>query len=96
MMGLKRLVAVPLLAGAISVGATACQPTVQDGLVNVRIGDVTVLQDVNVSVAADVVAQICGVSVSAAVGIISAIDQDSEPVTFCRLANEFPVVVEQN
>jgi hypothetical protein len=41
MMGLKRLVAVPMLAGAIAVGATACEPTVQDGLVNVRIGDVT-------------------------------------------------------
>ena len=93
---LRRLVAVPMLAGAIAVGATACEPTIQDGLVNVRIGDVTILQDVNVAVAADVVAQICGVSVNAAVTLISAVDQDSQPVTFCRLANEFPVVVEQN
>ena len=93
---LRRFLAVPLLAGAIAVGATACEPTVQDGLVNVRIGDVTILEDVNVNVAANVVAQICGVSVDAAVGVISAIDQDSKTVTFCRLANEFPVIVEQN
>jgi hypothetical protein len=96
MMGLKRLVAVPMLAGAIAVGATACEPTVQDGLVNVRIGDVTILEDVNINVAANVVAQICGVTVNAAVAVIGAIDQDGDPVTFCRLANEFPVVVEQN
>jgi hypothetical protein len=93
---LRRLVGVPLLAGAIAMGATACEPTVQDGLVNVRIGDVTILEDVNVNVAANVVAQVCGISVNAAVALIGAIDQDSEPVTFCRLANEFPVVVEQN
>ena len=93
---LRRLVAVPMLAGAIAVGATACEPTVQDGLVNVRIGDVTILEDVNVNVAANVVAQICGISVTAAVAVISGIDQDSVPVTFCRLANEFPVTVEQN
>jgi hypothetical protein len=96
MMGLKRLVAVPLLAGAIGVGATACQPTVQDGLVNVAIGDVTILQDVNVNVAANVVAQICGISVPAAVAVIGAIDQDSQPVTFCRLDNTYPVKVIQN
>ena len=95
-MGLRRLVAVPLLAGAIGFGATACEPTIQDGLVNVDIGDVTVLQDVNVAVAADVVAQICGVSVNAAVAVISALDQDSQPVTFCRLANTYPVKVVQN
>ena len=95
-MGLRRLVAVPMLAGAIGVGATACQPTIQDGLVNVNIGDVTVLQDVNVAVAADVVAQICGVSLNAAVAVISAVDEDSQPATFCRLANTFPVAVAQN
>jgi hypothetical protein len=93
---LRRLVAVPMLAGAIAAGATACEPTVQDGLVNVRIGDVTILEDVNVNVAANVVAEVCGVTVNVAAAVIGVIDQDGDPFTFCTLANEFPVVVEQN
>ena len=92
---IRKMFLAPLLAGALAIG-TACEPTVQDGLVNVRIGDVTILEDVNVNVAANVVAQICGVTVNAAVAVIGAIDQDGDPVTFCRLANEFPVIVEQN
>jgi hypothetical protein len=92
---LRKMLLAPVLAGALAVG-TACEPTVQDGLVNVRIGDVTILEDVNVNVAANVVAQICGISLPVAVAVIGGIDQDSEPATFCRLANEFPVIVEQN
>jgi len=96
-MSVKTMVLAPLLAGALAFG-TACEPptVVQDGLVNVNIGDVTILEDVNVAVAADVVAQICGVSANVAVAVISGVDQDSEPATFCRLANEFPVTVIQN
>ena len=94
-MVIRKMLLAPVLAGALAVG-TACEPTVQDGLVNVRIGDVTILEDVNVNVAANVVAQICGVSVPVAVAVIAGVDQDSEPATFCRLANEFPVIVEQN
>jgi hypothetical protein len=45
-------------------GAGAAPDTVQDGLVNVAVGDVTVLQDVNAAVGAQVVANICGVQVA--------------------------------
>ena len=55
---LKKMFAGPMMAGAVAVGAVACEPTttVQDGLVNVNVGDVTILEDVNVNVAADVTA----------------------------------------
>jgi hypothetical protein len=95
---LRRLVAVPLLAGAIGLGAAACEPTttVQDGLVNVNVGDVTILEDVNVNVAADVTAQLCGVNVDAVVAVIAAVDQDSRTRTICKLEDNDKVRVEQN
>jgi hypothetical protein len=43
--------------------AAAQTTTIGDQLVNVAIGDVTILEDVNVAVAANLVAQICGTNV---------------------------------
>jgi hypothetical protein len=98
MMLIRRLAAVPMLAGAIAVGAVACEPTttVQDGLVNVNVGDVTILEDVNVAVAADVVAQLCGVNVDAVVAVIAAVDQDSRTRTICKLEDNDKVRITQN
>jgi len=45
------------------VSPVAAQTAVQDGLVNVAVGDVTILEDVNIGVAAQVIAQVCGVKV---------------------------------
>jgi hypothetical protein len=57
-----------LAASAISLGVAAAPASAQqEGLVNVNVGDVTVLQDVGVGVAANVAANICGVQVNAAV-----------------------------
>jgi hypothetical protein len=38
----------------------AATPTQQDGLINVAVRDVTVLQDVNIGLAAQLTAQVCG------------------------------------
>lgn len=64
---MRALLAAPLLAAALTVGAATpalAQPT-QRGLVNVNVGDVTVLENVGVGVAANAAAQICGVAVNA-------------------------------
>jgi hypothetical protein len=50
------------------MGLASAQPiNLQDGLVNVAVGDVTILEDVNVGVAASVVAAVCNIPVTAAV-----------------------------
>ena len=69
-----------LLAAATASLALVAAPAgaqTQDGLVNVAIGDVTILEEVDVALAANVVAKICGVSVTAAV--LAAVDQGGAP-----------------
>jgi hypothetical protein len=58
----------------------------QDGLVNLNIGDITI-QDINVTVAAQIIANVCAnVDVDAIVGILADIDAgDLETYQFCRI-----------
>jgi hypothetical protein len=58
----------------------------QDGLVNLNIGDITI-QDINIQVAAQIIANVCAiVDVDAVVGILSDIDVgDLESYNFCRI-----------
>ena len=69
----KRLAAglavVAIGVGAAGAPAASAQPqnVGQQGLVNLNVGDVTVLQNVGVGVAANVAANVCGVQVNAAV-----------------------------
>jgi hypothetical protein len=51
-------------------------------LVNVNIGDVTILENVGVGVAANVAANICGVQVNAAV-IAEQVVRNDEPLGIC-------------
>ena len=57
---------------------------VQDGLVNVNVGDVTILEDVNVAVAANVVAQICGLQVQNVTLLAQEVDVTGTQQTVCR------------
>ena len=67
-MTIRRKMCSVLAASAISLGVAAAPASAQQqGLVNVNVGDVTVLQDVGVGVAAKVAANIRGVQVNAAV-----------------------------
>lgn len=64
----KRASAGAVMGGSLlfsaGLGLAQAQPlNLQDGLVNVAVGDVTILEDVNVGVAASVAAAICGVNV---------------------------------
>ena len=86
--------------GKAQLEATA-SAQVQDGLVNVAIGDITV-QGVNVAVAAQVVAAVCAnVDLDAAIAIVGAIDAAPTGTTdqVCRIGrggNAPTVTVTQN
>jgi hypothetical protein len=92
----KRLVAGVAATVAIAVpGTAAAQPQIQDGLVNVAIGDVTILEDVNVGVAAVVAANVCGVNVGPVAVLGRAVDRSGNDVTVCTTPTG-PVTIEQN
>lgn|SRR5436190_14521029 len=61
------LVAAVSLAGVGAVSATAANNSNQTGLVNVSLGDVNVLNNTNLAVAANVAATVCAVNVPVAV-----------------------------
>lgn len=68
-------------------GGAAYADTTQDGLVNVNVGDVEILNDVNVAVAANAIVQACGINVNAVVGILAVVeqvDQTDRSRTLCR------------
>jgi hypothetical protein len=93
-----RKVVVPVFAGAAIVAAAtpaAAQPNQQDGLVNVNIGDVTILEDVNIGVAAQVAANLCGLKVGPVAVLGSAVDRSGDTETVCT-TDQGPVTLEQN
>jgi hypothetical protein len=72
---------------AFGVAAAPAAQAQQEGLVNVNIGDVTVLQNVGVGVAANVAAQICGVQVNAAV-IARQVVRNNQPFGVCDIGDQ--------
>jgi len=84
-----------LFAGG-TAPATAAPPVVlQDGLVNVAVGDVTILQDVNIGVAAQVAANICGVKVGPVAVLGRTVDRSGATQTVCTTP-QGPVTLQQN
>ena len=91
-----RKAVVPVFAGAaIVAAATPAAGQQQDGLVNVNVGDVTILEDVNIGVAAQVAAQICGVKVGPVTVLGTAVDRSGDTETVCT-TDQGPVNLEQN
>jgi hypothetical protein len=93
-----RLLAASLFASAalmVAVPTTSAQVALQDGLVNVAVGDVTILEDVNVGVAAQVAANICGVKVGPLAVLGRAVDRSGATRTACT-TDQGPVTIEQN
>ena len=62
---------------------------------NVQIGNVRVLNNLNIGVAAEMVAQICGISVSNVAILAEAVDRSGNEQTVCR-ANGGPITILQN
>lgn len=81
------------LCGAAATPALA-QPQVQDGLIDVAVGDVTILEDVNIGVAAPVAANICGVKVGPVAVLGTAVDRGGPTETVCT-TDQGPVTLEQ-
>jgi hypothetical protein len=95
---IKRTVVGALLGGSLlfsGMGIANAAPPVnlQDGLINVGVGDVTIAKDVNVGVAAQIIAAVCGTDVTAAV--LGGVDESGDTQTFCTLPGG-PLTVEQN
>lgn len=67
----------------------------QDGLVNVNVGDVTILEDVNIGVAAQVAAAICGVRVGPVAVLGQAVDRSGDTETVCE-TDQGDVTITQN
>jgi hypothetical protein len=84
-----------LLTGGALAGPALAANQNQDGLVNVAIGDVSVLNNANIGVAANVVAQVCGLKVGPVAVLATQVDATGVSQTVCN-APSGPVVISQN
>jgi hypothetical protein len=85
-----------LVGGALAGPASAARPIqIQDGLVNVAVGDVEVLNDVNVGVAAQVAANLCDVTVKNVAVLATIVDRSGDSDTVCE-TDQGDVVIRQN
>ena len=82
-----------LFVGAF--GAPAQAQVTQDGLVNVNVGDVTVLENVDIGVAAQLAAQVCGVKVGPVAVLGRAVDRSGTTRTVCE-SDQGDVTITQN
>jgi hypothetical protein len=93
-----RIFAASLFAGIALMTAAptaSAQIAIQDGLVNVAVGDVTILEDVNIGVAAQVAANICGLKVGPVAVLGQAVDRSGATRTVCT-TDQGPVTLRQN
>ena len=96
---LKKSVATLFVGAVLTAGAaapaTAANNQDQDGLVNVAVGDVNILNDARIGIVAQVVAQVCGVKVGPVAVLGRAVDRSGDTSTVCT-ANGAPVTISQN
>ena len=81
-----------LLFTGLGVASAAPVTNIADGVVSVQTGNITVAKDVNVDVAAQVAANVCGVTVQNVNVLASQVDQTGTPATVCTALNE-PVTI---
>jgi predicted ATP-dependent serine protease len=82
-----------VMAGVAAPAHAATQT--QDGLINVAVGDVTIEDAVDIGVAAQVAAQICGVKVGPVAVLGRAVDRSGTARTVCE-TDQGPVTLTQN
>lgn len=93
---IQRSMVALLLAGPLSLGLAgpaAASTQLGDGLVNVQIGDISVLDNANIGVAADIVAQVCGISVSNVAVLAEQVDKSGKSRTVCTTKDGQDVVI---
>ena len=84
-----------LFAGGMAPATAAPPIVVQDGLVNVSVGDIEILNDARVGVAAAVAANICGVKVGPVAVLATQVDRTGVSQTVCE-TDQGDVTIEQN
>jgi hypothetical protein len=68
----------------LSMAPIASAQVVQDGLVNVNVGDVSILEDARIGVAAVVAATVCGVKVGPVVLLARRVDASGNERVVCE------------
>ena len=92
----KKSIATVFAGTVLAVGvASPASAQQQDGLVNVNVGDVTILEDVNIGVAAQVAANICGVAVGPVAVLGRAVDRSGDTETVCE-TDQGDITLSQN
>jgi hypothetical protein len=92
----KALATLALGVGLAFGAADSAEAQQQSGLVNVNVGDVTILENVAVGVAAQVAANICGVSVGPVAVLATQVVRQGGQRTVCRIeqgGQEVPVTI---
>jgi hypothetical protein len=93
----KRLFATLFATSLLAVGVAA--PTAsaqdQDGLVNVIVTDNEILNDVNIGVAAQIAANVCGVKVGPVAVLATQVDRSGGSRTVCTIEGQ-DIQVTQN
>lgn len=82
------------IAVAAAGPASAANNQAQNGLVNVAVGDVTVLQNVHIGIAAQVAAAVCGLKVGPVAVLGTAVDASGATSTVCTIP-QGPVTIQQ-
>jgi hypothetical protein len=89
----RKFAAATLLSGMLTMGVAAPAMAQQNGLVNVEIGDVTILEDVTIGVAAGIAANVCGVRVGPVAILATQVDASGGQRTVCEADADNPRVV---
>lgn len=83
-------------AGLLAFGMpSAAEAQEQDGLVNVVVGDITIAEDVNIGIGAQIVAQVCDVKVGPVAVLARTVDRSGDSETVCT-AEDGTVELVQN
>lgn len=99
---LKKATGAAVIGGSLAftagLGLASAAPVqVQDGLVNVALGNITVLEDVQVGVAAQITALVCdAVDVGNVTALATAVDTGSDDQEVLCQSDAGPVTVTQN
>lgn len=88
------LFATALLSFGFAAPAGAANNSQQGGLVNVSVGDVSVLNGAHIGIAANVAATICGISVGPVAALAANTNQTGTTHTVCNTASG-PVTLSQ-
>jgi hypothetical protein len=95
-MAKKGIIALMLLSLLAFGSAAPVLAQVQDGLVNVAIGDVTILEEVDVALAANVVANVCALVVADVLVLANQVDATSTPFVCKQRGSGRPVAITNN